>query len=822
METTTKTTSCSDEELDQQIGALLGRLNRADKLRLLGGQPTCGATFECEKIGLPPLRMSDGPMGVHWWCSRAVAYPALICGAAAWDTRIWRSLGQALGRDCRARGVHILLAPGVNLYRSPLCGRNFEYCGEDPHLASRVAVEFIRGVQEYGVSCTVKHLAANFQEYDRHNVSSDMDERTLNEVYLRAFRAAVTEANCGAVMTAYNLLNGVHCSEHDHLIRDILKGKWQFDGLVMSDWTSTYDPVAAANAGLDLEMPHADRMTAANLEPAIESGQVREDVIDDKIRRMLRLALRFDWLTPRTESDPMDVVDSRNRQVALEVARAGVVLLKNECRVLPLDPCCLRKVVVLGPNAHPAIFSGGGSALTNPTGTTSVLDGIQALVRGQADVIFSDCIGREPSRLAFEFSGFESELGAGLRGEYFDNSSLEGEPRRVVLDSTIDFKWGPSTPLSESKSVAFSVRWTGTLHVEQSGTYGVHCKTFNNACRVWINGQQILDSWNDAQHGVAKTLIELTPGKSYPIRIEWSKRQYWSGMQLGLEIENRAFPTLDESVALARDADAAIVCVGFSEETEGEGFDRPFAMDPRHEELILAVAAAQPKTIVVVNAGGAVDTRRWLDAVPALIYGFYPGQEGGQAIAEVLFGACNPSGRLPFTFEREPEDRSSFACYHADPASKRVELADKLDVGYRHFDKRGIEPLFPFGFGLSYTEFSIENLKLSRSEMTATGRIEAQVEVTNNGVHAGSEVVQLYVGNPGARLPRPTKELKAFDKVALAPGERKTITFVIDQRALESFDPEVGDFVVAPGRFVVFVGKNAGSTPLQAGFSVVA
>ena len=815
------TTPATREQLEAQVDLLLSQLELSEKLHLLGGQPKCGATFGCERIGLPPLRMSDGPMGVHWWCGQAVAYPALICAAASWDPLVWWNLGQALGQDCRARGVHLLLAPGVNQYRSPLCGRNFEYCGEDPYLSSRVGVEFIRGVQSCNVSCTVKHFAANFQEYDRHNVSSDIDERTLQEIYLPAFKAAVIEAECGALMTAYNPLNGVHCSESAHLIRDILKGDWAFDGLVMSDWTSTYDPIAAANAGLDLEMPTAEKMCANNLAPALENGKVSQDVIDDKIRRLLRLALRFGWFTPNFVEGSIDDVDTRNRGVALDVARAGIVLLKNERGVLPLDDKTLKKVAVIGPNAHPCVFSGGGSALTNPTRTTSTLEGIQSALQGRATVTHANSLAGEASRLAFGFGDFESELGAGLKGEYFEGPSFEGTPARVSLDSRIDFKWGPSSPLPESAHVEFSVRWTGKLRVNRSGLFAAYFKTFNNACRVWIDGQLLLDSWNSEQHGVAKQVIELTHETSHSVIIEWAKRQYWSGMQFGLVPENGDISSLDDCVSSAKDADAAILCVGFNEETEGEGFDRPFAMDVRQEELIRAIAAVQSNTVVVVNAGGAVDMRQWLHTVPAVVYAFYPGQEGGQALAEILFGKCEPSGRLPFTMERNPEDRSAFDCYHADPETKRVELKDKLEVGYRHFDRRELEPLFPFGFGLSYTQFSMSNLELSKSAMLDSESIEVAVDVCNEGGRMGCEVVQVYVSDLASSLPRPVKELKAFKKVTLGSGERQTVKFVLDRRALEFYDPNENGFVVEAGRFAILVGSHARSTPLRAEFDVV-
>ena len=807
-------------QTESRIERLLAQLDLSEKIRLLGGQPTCGATFGCEQIGLPPIRMSDGPMGVHWWCSHAIAYPALICAAAAWDPKLWHSLGCALGRDCRARGVHILLAPGVNIYRSPLCGRNFEYCGEDPFLASRVAVELIRGVQEQGVSCTVKHFAVNFQEYDRHRVSSDLDERTLQEIYLPAFKAAVQEAKCGAVMTAYNPVNGVHCSQNGHLIRDILKGAWGFDGVVMSDWTSTYDAVAAAKAGLDLEMPTAEQMCEGKLAPAVQNGELDIEIINDKIRRVLRLALRFGWLQSEQHDASISTIDPRNVAVALDVARSGVVLLKNEGNVLPLVRSNLSKIAVLGPNAHPAVFSGGGSAHTNVIRSVSVLEGLIEALNGQASVLYAAGPELEPQREILEFCSFESDLGQGLRAEYFAGDTLSAHPTHVCLDQKVNFRWGPSTPFAESKTDQFCVRWTGMARVKHNGEHIIQCKGYDNAYRIWFDDRLLVDSWNCEVHGTYESRLELSCDRSYPVRIEWLKTKYWSGLQFGISPSDRSVSSLQDCVALAREADAAIVCVGFNEITEGEGFDRALGLSPESERLIKDVTNVQRNTIVVVNAGGGVDMRSWIDSVPGLIFAFYPGQEGGQAIAEIILGEHCPSGKLPVTIEKNPEDRSSYHCYHPEGSAKRVQLSDGLIVGYRHFDEHQIEPLFPFGFGLSYTQFEFGNIALSASEIRCTESLEVSLDVSNIGPRSGSEVIQLYVRDVESSLARPKKELKAFVKVSLKPSETRRVQLTLDRRALEYFDPQLNEFVVEPGRFEVLVGNSASFTPLRAQFTV--
>jgi beta-glucosidase len=810
----------AQNQLAFELEQLLTQLDIGEKIRLLGGQPSCGATFGCEKIGLPPLRMSDGPMGVHWWCSHAIAYPALVCAAAAWDPELWYSLGCALGRDCRARGVHILLAPGVNIYRSPLCGRNFEYCGEDPFLASKVCVGFIRGVQAQGVSCTVKHFAVNFQEYDRHHVSSDLDERTLHEIYLPAFKSAVLDAECGAVMTAYNPVNGVHCSQNEHLISDILKKDWGFEGVVMSDWTSTYDAVAAAKAGLDLEMPTAEQMNEANLSAALQNGDLDIEVINDKIRRILRLAQRFGWLHSQQHDACVGTSDAQNLDVALDVARSGIVLLKNDGNVLPLVRNSLTKVAVLGPNAHPAVFSGGGSAHTNVSRSVSVLEGLIDALCGQASVTYAAGPELDPHREIFDTCSFESELGNGLRAEYFVGDTLADVPTLVSLDQKLNFRWGPSTPFVQSSSDQFCVRWTGTARTKHTGEHIIYSKGYDNAYRIWFDDMLLVDSWDRELHGVCENRVHLSSDRAYPVKIEWLKTKYWSGMQFGVSPADRPVSSLEDCMARASEADAAIVCVGFNESTEGEGFDRTFGLTQGSERLIMSVAGVQKNTIVVVNAGGGVDMRAWIDSIPGLIYAFYPGQEGGRAIAEIILGDHCPSGKLPMTIERNPEDRSSHNCYHPPDSAKRVQLSDGLIVGYRHFDQYQIDPLFPFGFGLSYTQFEFGNISLSALEISPSENLEVSFDVSNVGSRSGSEVVQLYVRDVESSYARPKKELKAFAKVSLEPGEIRRVCLVLDRRALHYYDPRINKFVVEPGQFEVLVGNSAAFTPLCAEFTV--
>lgn len=807
--------------IEQRVSELLARLTLDEKITLLGGQPKRGATFPIDRVSLPELKMSDGPMGVKWWCSQATAYPALFNAAAAWDREAWHTLGVSLGRDCLARGVHILLAPGVNLYRSPLCGRNFEYAGEDPYLAGQTGVGFIRGLQSQGVCATVKHFAVNFMEYDRHNVSSDVDERTLFEMYLPAFEAAVCEAGVGAVMTAYNLLNGVHCSEDPWLLRDVLKERWGFDGIVMSDWVSVYSDKAAANAGLDLEMPTALWFSHDKLLPLVATGEITLATIDDKVRRLLRLAACFGWLDRQQldESVPHDAPESR--VAALELARAGLVLLKNEQELLPLDPNRLRRIAVLGPYAHPAVWSGGGSAFTTPKSSTSVLDGLKSLLGDSVEVLHATGPEPNPQRVVFSNSVFQSELGAGLVGEYFNNAERSGQPVVTRLDERLNFTWGPSAPVPELTVEHFSARWHGSLTVKTTGRHLFYSRSHDSVYRITVDGRVLIDTFGGERNGLHNFEIALEAGRSYTVEILWTKTRYWGGMQFGYEcIENRG-QEIAECVKLAKSSDAAILCVGFDNVSEGEGFDRPFAMNEQLERLVVEVARVQPNCLVVLTAGGNVDMERWLPLVPGLLFAGYPGQEGGQAIAEVLLGQVNPSGKLPATFEKRLEDRSSYRFYHDDDHDLHVTLGDGIWSGYRHAERHGIEPQFCFGFGLSYTRFAYENLQLSATRIGSDSSLVVSLDVINVGEREGAEVVQLYVSDCEASVPRPNKELKGFTKVHLKPQERKRVELVLGPRAFAFYEVGRHDFHIEPGAFEISVGASSQDIRLKAALEIV-
>jgi beta-glucosidase len=809
----------SDEALEKRVEELLARMTLEEKIDMLGGAE--GFYIRpLERLGIPKIRMADGPLGVRNY-GKATAFPAGIAFTASWNADLMRAYGAAVGREARAKGVHILLSPGLNIHRAPMCGRNFEYYGEDPYLAARMAAAYVQGVQGEGVVATAKHYAVNNQEYDRHNVSSDLDERTLREIYLPAFRTAVVEGKAGAVMTAYNLVNGVHCTEHGHLINEILKGEWGFDGIVMSDWGATYDAVAAAEAGQDLEMPSGRYMNRENLLPAITEGKVKESTIDDKVRRILRVIVRMGFLDRPQTLENVPRYSPGARLIALQGAREGTVLLKNESNLLPLDRSRIKSIAVIGPDAHPAVTGGGGSSQVEPFRSVSILEGLVQKAGDGIEVyysagVFGDNEEYFDSTLFFPTAMLEEAVEQrGLIGEYYDNVNLDGRPITTRLDETVDFRWGGRSPIGNLGGSNFSVRWFGSFRAEEAGRY-VFVVSGDDGFRLFVDRQCVIDSWRYQRAAAHFAYLDLEAGSVHDIRLEYFQGRGDSEIHLGV------IPPGDRLVKdparLAAKADVAVVCVGFDSQSESEGADRSFALPAGQEELINEIAAVNKNTVVVLTAGGNVDMGKWLGNVPALLHCWYPGQEGGTAVAEILFGDVNPSGRLPVSFEKQWEDNAVYNSYYDDDGDKRVSYSEGVFLGYRHFDKSGIEPRFPFGYGLSYTTFELNNLRLSSEEMNPGGTITVACDVTNTGFRAGAEVVQLYIHDVESSVPRPVKELKGFAKVLLQPGETKTVSLSIDESALSFYDVEKGAWTAERGDYEVLIGTSAKDVPLKGRF----
>lgn len=808
---------------EKEIEGLVWRLTMEEKIQLLGGWPGDedkkeGCVYGVPMLGIRPLKFADGPVGVHWWTKASTAYPALICLAASFDAGAAYRYGSALGLDCRARGIHVLLAPGVNLYRSSFCGRNFEYLGEDPELSAAMAVGYIRGVQDRGVCATVKHLALNNQEYDRNRVSSDADERTLREVYLRPFEAAVREGHVGAVMTSYNLVNGQHCAEHEWLLQTILRKEWNFEGLIMSDWVSTYSTCGSANAGLDLEMPEGVVFNEKAITQALRNGTISKETINEKIRHRLRLMARFGWLDAGHEQKDASIPD-RNPEteaVAIDIARAGIVLLKNEAGALPLRANRVKRIAVLGYHAGHPVTCGGGSAYVPPHATTTLVEGLRKVYGAEVEIDYHMAVYPWREKIAAESARFLTPCGEpGLLGEYFNNPDFEGAPVVARVDAKIDFEWradGPDPSVVTERY--YSVRWRGKVKVERTGTYAFYLRLGHAVSRLIVGGTKLRDSFDTRTSAPGRFLVELSAGEEQEILMEFRNAGAgWVHCRLGYEWAGNSLDHYEEALAAAKTADAVVVGAGFNNNNEGEGFDREFGLDEDQNRLIRDAAAANPHTVVALYAGGAVDVAPWIDAIEGLLMVWYPGQDGALAAAEIIAGTICPQGRLPFTWEKKPEDRSSFDCYHDDDHDLRVSYTDGVFTGYRHFDRENIIPRYPFGFGLSYTTFGYENLRLD--SMVRGEPLEIRFDLINTGKVAGAEAALVFVSDVESSLPRPDKQLEGFAKVTLEPGERRTVSVTLPPRAFAFFHSDRKQWVIEPGAFRVQIGASARDIRLE-------
>lgn len=806
--------------IEAKAKAMLSKLSLEQKIELLGGVDNM-YTRPMPVIDLPRFKMSDASVGVRTW-GPTTAYAGGVALAATWDTDFARKLGVSLGQDARARSVNFLLGPGVNIARAPVGGRNFEYLSEDPYLNGALAVPFIQGVQSQGVIATVKHYALNNQEYNRHDSSSDVDERTMREIYLPAFEAAVVKGKVDSVMNSYNEVNGVHATQNELLNNKILKGEWGFGGVLMSDWDATYDAVGAANFGLDLEMPSPKYMNAKNLVPAVKSGEVKESTIDEKLLRLFRTELRYGF-TDRPQFDPQFSTYNRAaRAVALQGALESITLLKNDGNLLPLDSKKIKTIAIIGPDAWPQV-AGGGSSEPTPFAAVSTVAGIADALGPDVHLLYS----RGLPEIADLFRNTKW-IGAVTSQTFstgdFSGTSVDGT-RRNLSD------WRPNDRVPPDATPR-SIRYKAAFKAENAGKYLVLAgASGSDSFKVFVNGKQLLEHVRAEGSVPSYTSIDLDAGQTANVQVDYLPGA--AGTHLGVGVAYEPEMISADAKQYAKIADVVVVAVGFDGPSEGEGHDRTFTLPYGQDALIEAIAAANPHTIVTLSSGGAVDTRRWLDKVPVFLHTWYPGQEGGTAVASVLFGKQNPEGKLPVSFDRDWEQNLARQFYYPvaganttlhtigeggrprDYTIEHINYGDKLMVGYRYWTTTGKHALYPFGFGLSYTTFSFTNLKVPATA-SAGSTIAVSFDVTNTGKIAGAEVAQLYVSDPSSKVQRPERELKGFEKVRLAPGEKRHVTLNLDARAFSYWSDTAHKWTIDPGKFAFLVGDSSENTPLHA------
>jgi beta-glucosidase len=805
-------------EMEQKVDELLQQMTLKEKVALLAGQDVWN-TVPVKRLGIPSLTMTDGPHGVRAsipeggrMAKPTTAFPTGVAIAASWDPDLIREVGAALAEETLAMGCDILLGPCVNIVRHPLAGRNFESYGEDPFLSGRMGVAYVQGVQSRGVGTSLKHFACNNQEIERMRGSSVVDERTLREIYLAQFETIVKEAHPWTVMCSYNRLNGVYASQNHYLLTEILKGEWGYDGAVISDWGANHTIFESVAGGLDLEMPGPAKYYGGLLVDAVNTWQIPESAVDQAARRMLRLLARVGKLTIASPAPARSgsVNSPEHAQLARKLAEQSITLLKNEGSILPIRPET-QSLAVIGLSATQISISGGGSSQVTSPYKISPLDGLKKRLGSAVEIAYEpgcDNFDDVPA-IHLDWLSLSDRSGPGLRAEFFNTLDLSGTPALARNDRKIDFWWFSKGPTGEDK---FSARWNGMLTVPESGRYALQL-TNSATAALYLDDELLFESLAGEQTmfkpAVTSRFVQMTAGKAYALRIEFRKASEEEFAHISLQGAYIPPQEQDErlarAVAAARAANTAVVFVGMPEGFETEGRDRPHMDLPgRQVELIKAVAAVNKRTVVVVNAGAPV-SMPWIDEVPAVVLAYYPGLEGGSAIASVLAGDVNPSGKLPITFPCRLEDTPAYYNY---PGGREVRYGEGIFVGYRYYDQGGVEPLFPFGHGLSYTTFEYSGLVLP-AELKAGQPWQVSVTVKNSGACAGSEVVQIYVSDPVSSLPRPVKELKGFQKVSLQPGESQQLTFHLDSRSLAFYDPYAAAWTIEPGEFEILVGSSS-------------
>lgn len=808
--------SCSNGKIGKkEIEQKIQKMTLEEKIGFIGGYNNFNIRGY-EHLGIPEIRLADGPVGVRNY-GKATAFPAGINLAASWDKKMAYNIGKAIGLEARAKNSHVILGPGMNIYRLPLCGRNFEYLGEDPYLAGQMAKDYIIGMQDQGIIATAKHYVANNQEFSRHLVSSNMEERTLHEIYLPAFKAAVKEGKVASVMTSYNLINDVHASENSYLNNEILKGKWGFDGFIVSDWTSTYDGLACAKGGLDLEMPSGALMNKETLIPAIKSGELEESVIDDKVRRILNTYARFGFFENPDISKGYVLDKEFLHNTALEAARGGMVLLKNENKTLPLNKNDIKTIAVIGPNGNPAVTGGGGSSLVDPLSSVSLFDAVKQVAGDGVEVVYQRGIYSGipfPEGLFDEFDFYVYQNGkkvTGVNANFYNGKKLEGDVILNKFFEKLNLTDGQMWDFPEIPETDFSARFTCFYTPKESGYYSI-AGIGDDGYIIKLDGVKVIEMWRDQGTTRAKYDSFLNGGQEYKVEVEYY--QSGGGATIGLGAKKVEISIKPEeynglAVKAAKNADLVILSVGFNFETEGESFDRTFEMPYEQSKFINQITAANKNVIVVLNAGGNVEMESWINNVNALLMAWYPGQEGNLAAAEILFGITNPSGKLPVSFESKIEDNPTYEYYFDDDDNLKVFYGEGIFMGYRYWDQAKSKPRFPFGYGLSYTTFEYDGISTNKKEYSKDEIVTVNVKVKNTGDVSGAEAVQLYVADKECLLPRPIKELKAFDKVELKQGEEKTVQFKLNKDAFAFYNPELHSWEVEPGKFEILIGGSS-------------
>ncbi|MCQ3029805.1 glycoside hydrolase family 3 C-terminal domain-containing protein [Pseudomonas syringae] len=803
----------------------LKKMTLEEKLAYIGG--TGGWDVKpLTQYGIPQIHGADGGVGVRYTSegnAQGVVYPSGPNLAATWNPRRAIDLGRALGYDTATGGYQFVTGPGVNLYRMPYSGRAFEYLsGEDPFLGASLSPAVINGIQSRGVWANAKHYAANDQESNRFNLDETISERVLREMTLPAFESASKNSKVAMMMCAFQKVNGEFACENEHLMRDILKTEWGYPGFVQSDYNAVVHGLNAAQAGTDLDMM-GYQMNSTILKPYLDSGELDVATIDDKVRRILKqiYLYKFDSKAPLTAHN---MNSATSNKVALNAAREGIVLLKNDNNLLPLNKQTVKKIAVVGTLAKYAPPTGFGSANVMAAHYISELSGLQQLAPN-AKVEFIDGLSLDPSATTWSHADSDGKSVSGLKTEFFTNANWSGDAAATRTDKHVDLDWSTDSLPVNGDTSNTSIRYTGQITPTTSGEQVFKVRA-DGAVRLYVNGKLILDNGDGKplpSNSIPPTIpvfakVNLEAGKAYDIKLEYSRRNGYLSTMGGLVGVQMSWASLTAPQDLSQ-YDAVLVAVGNSSEYEGEGFDHSFDLPEFQNELIQNIAKVNPNTVVTMHGGTGLKMSDWIDQVPAALHAFYPGQNGGQALAEILFGKVNPSGKLPISIERNIEDNpiyATFPKFDNEETLKTMSYKDDLLLGYRGYEKKGIKPLYPFGYGLSYTTFGYSNITVTPGVAVGNTPIKVSFDLTNTGKVGGSEVAELYVGQQNPKVERAIKELKGYKKVFLKPGESKRVTIELNDRSLAYYDVDSKQWVVDADSFNLSVGASSQDIRLNA------
>ena len=800
------------------INKLIQDLTLREKISLMSGFNSW-YTNKIDRLDIPSIKMSDGPNGVRGDSTSgksSACFPCAISIGSTWDMDLINQLGVALGEEAKVKDVDVLLGPTINIHRHPLGGRHFESFSEDPFLTGKIATEYVKGVQSQNVAACLKHFIGNDTEYERHLVSSNIDEKTLREIYLLPFEMGVKEGNAQVVMSAYNKLNNIYCSSHKELLIDILKDEWGFDGYVVSDWGAALETEENARGGLDLEMPGPGNVWGDQLYAAVSEGKVEEELINDKVRRILNIASfskRFENPTNKPEESNDS---SEHRKLLKEAAAAGMVLLKNN-NLLPLKSN-IKNLAIIGPNAKEAQIIGGGSASLKPHYQAHPLEAFENKLGDQTNISYAKgChthkyLPKVKEELMDDKKGFLVEY---FEGSKFDENILVQE--HLIGNKFWVFEGFAKDVIAKFDRPDISVRFSCAYTPDISGNHEFEIFGIGKA-RLFIDGKELIDNWTETSPGEAffsfssdskKALVDLDEGKTYQLEIRYKFEGNFPAIYIGCQTPDKV-NLFDEALEVAKVADQVILIVGTNSDWETEGNDRSdFNLPANQNYLIEEVLKVNPNTLVVLNTGSPVKMP-WVDRAEAILQTWFAGQEFGNAMVDIITGAINPSGRLPTSFPKNIEDTPAFNSYPGKDLQMNYE--EKLLVGYRWYDKKDIKTLFPFGHGLSYTQFEYTDLEV---EIQANNKVSCTFLIQNTGLIAGAETAQCYIGYKTDDHSEPKKTLQGFSKITLNQGDKSKVEINLNSRNFSSWNEAKQNWEVRSGSYEIFIGSSAENIILQ-------